>query len=81
VNGEKIWISTAQVTNKMLLPARTTPLEQVKRKTEGLSLFYTSPDRSRIEVRLIHKDGTACGGFEPALHPASSRSRHVILPC
>lgn len=57
VNGEKIWISTAQVTNKMLLLARTTPLEQVKRKTEGLSLFYTDLDRSRIEVRLIHKMG------------------------
>jgi len=57
VNGEKIWISTAQVTNKMLLLARTTPLDQVKRKTEGLSLFYTNLDRSRIDVRLIHKMG------------------------
>jgi acyl-CoA dehydrogenase len=57
VNGEKIWISTAQVANKMLLLARTTPLEEVKRKTEGLSLFYTNLDRSRIEVRLIHKMG------------------------
>jgi acyl-CoA dehydrogenase len=57
VNGEKIWISTAQVANKMLLLARTTPLDQVQRKTEGLSLFYTSLDRSRIEVRLIHKMG------------------------
>jgi acyl-CoA dehydrogenase len=57
VNGEKIWISTAQVTNKMLLLARTTPIDQVKRKTEGLSLFYTDLDRSKIEVRLIHKMG------------------------
>ena len=57
VNGEKIWISTAQVANKMLLLARTTPLEQVKRKTDGLSLFYTDLDRDRIEVRLIHKMG------------------------
>jgi acyl-CoA dehydrogenase len=57
VNGEKIWISTAQVSNKMLLLARTTPLDQVKRKTEGLSLFYTDLDRSKIEVRLIHKMG------------------------
>jgi acyl-CoA dehydrogenase len=57
VNGEKIWISTAQVANKMLLLARTTPLEQVKRKTEGLSLFYTDLDRSKIDVRLIHKMG------------------------
>jgi len=57
VNGEKIWISTAQVTNKMLLLARTTPLDQVKKKTEGLSLFYTDLDRSKIDVRLIHKMG------------------------
>jgi acyl-CoA dehydrogenase len=57
INGEKIWISTAQVANKMLLLARTTPLDQVKRKTEGLSLFYTDLDRSKIEVRLIHKMG------------------------
>jgi acyl-CoA dehydrogenase len=57
VNGDKIWISTAQVANKMLLLARTTPLDQVKRKTEGLSLFYTDLDRSKIEVRLIHKMG------------------------
>ncbi len=60
VNGEKIWISTAQVANKMLLLARTTPLDQVKRKTEGLSLFYTDFDRSKIDVRLIHKMGRHC---------------------
>src|SRR6195952_1002684 len=57
VSGDKIWISTAQVSNKMLLLARTTPLDQVKRKTHGLSLFYTDLDRSKIEVRLIHKMG------------------------
>ena len=57
VNGDKIWISTAQVSNKMLLLARTTPLDQVERKTHGLSLFYTDLDRAKIEVRLIHKMG------------------------
>ena len=57
VNGEKIWISTAQVSNKMLLLARTTALDQVKRKTDGLSLFYTRLDRSKVDVRLIHKMG------------------------
>jgi len=57
VNGRKIWISTAQVSNKMLLLARTTPLEQVKRKPDGLSLFYTQLDRAKVEVRLIHKMG------------------------
>ncbi len=57
VTGQKIWISTAQVATKVLLLARTTPLDQVKRKTDGLSLFYTDLDRSKVEVRLIHKLG------------------------
>jgi len=57
VSGTKIWTSTAQVANKILLLARTTPLEAVKRKTDGLSLFYTDLDRSRAEVRLIPKMG------------------------
>ena len=37
--------------------ARTTPLDEVKRRTEGLSLFYTDLDRSRVEVREIEKMG------------------------
>jgi acyl-CoA dehydrogenase len=57
LSGEKIWISTAQVANKMLILARTTPLDRARKKTDGLSLFYTSLDRSKIEVRLIHKMG------------------------
>ena len=39
VNGEKIWITNAHVADHMLLIARTTPLEEVKKKTEGLTLF------------------------------------------
>ena len=57
VNGEKIWISVARQANKMMLLARTTPLDQVKRKTDGLSLFFTDLDRARIEVREIQKMG------------------------
>jgi acyl-CoA dehydrogenase len=57
VNGEKIWISTAQVASKMLLLARTTPLDQCARKTEGLSLFYTDFDKAKIETRVIDKMG------------------------
>ena len=49
--------STAQVADKILLLARTTPLEEVKRPTEGLSLFYTDFDRSRITAREIDKMG------------------------
>ncbi|MCR9277141.1 MAG: acyl-CoA/acyl-ACP dehydrogenase [Pseudomonadaceae bacterium] len=57
VNGQKLWTTTAQVADKFLLLARTTPLDKVKRSTEGLTLFYTDFDRSRIEVREIAKMG------------------------
>ena len=57
VNGQKVWISTAQVAHKILLLARTTPLEEGKKPTEGLSLFYTDFDRSRVSVREIDKMG------------------------
>jgi acyl-CoA dehydrogenase len=57
VNGEKIWITNAHVADKMMLLARTTPLDQVKRKTDGLSLFFTDLDRTKIEHRLIPKMG------------------------
>ncbi|WP_326534991.1 acyl-CoA dehydrogenase family protein [Pseudorhodoferax sp.] len=56
VSGQKVWISTAQVANKILLLARTTPVEEA-RGTEGLSLFYTDLDRSTVEVREIEKMG------------------------
>src|SRR5579863_190408 len=48
VNGQKVWISSAQVAEKILLLSRTTPLEDVKSPTDGLSLFYTDLDRSHI---------------------------------
>jgi acyl-CoA dehydrogenase len=57
INGAKIWISTAQVADKMLILVRTTPVEQVRKPTQGLSLFYTALDRSHVEVRVIDKMG------------------------
>jgi acyl-CoA dehydrogenase len=57
VNGQKVWISTAQVAQKILLLARTTPLEEVKKPTQGLSLFYTDFDRQRVKVHEIEKMG------------------------
>ncbi|MGV2292540.1 acyl-CoA dehydrogenase family protein [Trinickia sp. YCB016] len=59
VSGQKVWISTAQVANKILLLARTTPIEEAS-GTQGLSLFYTDLDRARIEVREIEKMGRKC---------------------
>jgi acyl-CoA dehydrogenase len=57
VKGQKVWISTAQVAEKILLLARTTPLEEVRNPTRGLSLFYADFDRNRISVREIEKMG------------------------
>nr|WP_243652684.1 acyl-CoA dehydrogenase family protein [Novosphingobium sp. PhB165] len=57
VTGEKIWITNAHVADRMLLIARTTPLEEVKKKTDGLTLFYCKLDREKIETRLIPKMG------------------------
>jgi acyl-CoA dehydrogenase len=57
VNGQKIWTSTAQQADKIVLLARTTPLEDCAKPTDGLSLFYTDMDRTRVEVREIPKMG------------------------
>jgi acyl-CoA dehydrogenase len=57
VRGQKVWTSTAQVANKIMLLVRTTRLEDCKRPTDGISLFYTDLDRNRIEVKRIPKMG------------------------
>ena len=57
LSGQKVWISTAQVANKMLILARTTPAEDCPKPTFGLSLFYTDLDRQFVEVREIEKMG------------------------
>ena len=57
VHGQKVWTSTAQVANKIMLLTRTTKLEDCKRPTDGITIFYTDLDRSKIEVRRIPKMG------------------------
>jgi acyl-CoA dehydrogenase len=57
LSGRKIWISTAQVAEKMLILARTAALEEVARPSLGMSLFYTDLDRQAVEVREIPKMG------------------------
>jgi len=57
VEGQKVWTSTAQVANKIILLARTTKLEDCKRPTDGITLFYTDLDRSKIAVNRIPKMG------------------------
>ena len=57
VHGQKVWTSTAQVANKIMLLTRTTKLEDCARPTDGITIFYTDLDRSKIEVRRIPKMG------------------------
>ncbi|MBP0464005.1 acyl-CoA/acyl-ACP dehydrogenase [Roseomonas sp. PWR1] len=59
VNGRKIWTSTAQVANKVMLLTRTTRKEDARRPSDGITLFYTDLDRSRVEVKRIPKMGRA----------------------
>jgi acyl-CoA dehydrogenase len=57
VSGRKMWTSTAQEANKILLLTRTAPKSAGKKSTEGITLFYTDLDRSKVEVRRIPKHG------------------------
>lgn len=60
VNGQKVWTSTGQVANKIMLLARTTKIEDCAKPTDGISIFYTDMDRSKIEVTRIPKMGRKC---------------------
>ncbi|WP_421931133.1 acyl-CoA dehydrogenase family protein [Phenylobacterium sp.] len=57
ITGRKVWTTMAQRANKILIIARTTPKDQVRKATEGLSLFYTDFDRSKISATVIPKMG------------------------
>jgi acyl-CoA dehydrogenase len=59
ISGRKMWISTAQKANKMMVLTRTTPIDKCKRRTDGMTLFYTDLDRRYVEVRAIPKMGRA----------------------
>jgi acyl-CoA dehydrogenase len=50
VNGQKIWTSRAEHSDLMLLLARTTPREQIKKRTEGLSVFL-------VDMRTVKDKG------------------------
>ena len=90
ITGRKMWMSTAQRANKMMLLARTTPIEECKKRTDGMSLFYTDLDRKYVEVREIRKMGRAAvdsnavfidGLPVPAEHRigAEGRGFHILL--
>ena len=57
VHGQKVWTSTGQIANKIMLLTRTTKYEDCRKPTDGITIFYTDFDRSKIEVRRIPKMG------------------------
>jgi len=78
INGQKVWISTAQVAEKILILARTTPLEDVRKPTEGLSLFYTDLNRDCIEVREIEKMGRKAVDSNQVVSPGATIVPRVL---
>ncbi|GAB89677.1 acyl-CoA dehydrogenase family protein [Gordonia rhizosphera] len=57
VNGRKVWISKAMESEKILLLTRTTPYDEVEKKTDGMTLFLTDLDRAHVDIRPIKKLG------------------------
>lgn len=57
VNGRKVWISKAMESDKILLLTRTQSYDEVTKKTDGMTLFLTDLDRSRVDIRPIRKMG------------------------
>jgi acyl-CoA dehydrogenase len=57
VNGRKVWISKAIESEKILLLTRTQSYDEVAKKTDGMTLFLTDLDRSRVDIRPIPKMG------------------------
>jgi acyl-CoA dehydrogenase len=57
ISGRKMWTTMAQRATKMLIVARTTSKDQVKKATDGISLFYVDFDRAKIQATPIPKMG------------------------
>ncbi len=55
VNGQKVWISRVQHSDLMILLARTTPLDQVKKKSEGMSIFIVDLHQALKKGMTVRK--------------------------
>ena len=75
VNGRKVWISKALESEKILLLTRTTKFEDVERKTDGLTLFLTDLDRSKIDIQPDPQDGPKRGQLQRTVHRRSRGPR------
>ena len=78
INGQKIWTSRAEHSDLMLLLARTTPRDQVKKRTEGLSVFLVDMrDAKGLSIQPIR---TMMNHFASPTHSAAIRMRSVFMP-
>ena len=59
INGRKVFTTKAREAQRMLLLTRTTPFEQVQKKTDGMTLFFAELEPAAVEVRELHKLGRA----------------------
>ena len=57
IKGQKVWTSKAQESTKVLLLARTTPLAESARRTDGMTLFLANLDPKHVTIREIEKLG------------------------
>ncbi|HBQ22877.1 MAG: acyl-CoA dehydrogenase [SAR116 cluster bacterium] len=57
IHGQKIWTSTAQQADRVMLLARTSPRDEVSKSTDGLSLFFAPLDPKNVEIKEIPKMG------------------------
>lgn len=58
LNGQKIWITNVEVSDKILVVARTVKYEDVKRRTDGITIFLIDTDREGVSHSSIDKLGT-----------------------
>jgi len=65
INGQKIWTSRAEHSDLMLLLARTTPREQIKKRTEGLSLFL-------VDMKLAGGEGIKINPIRTMMNHATT---------
>ncbi|WP_274427139.1 acyl-CoA dehydrogenase family protein [Chelativorans sp. YIM 93263] len=78
VNGQKIWTSRAEHSDLMLLLARTTPKEEVKKATDGLSIFILDMNEARGNgltirpIRTMMNHGTTEVFFDNVRVPAEN---------
>ena len=80
VSGQKIWTSRAEYSDLMLLLARTTPRDQVKSKTEGLSIFLVDMRKVVGNGMTIKPIRTMMNHLASPMHSAAMRMRSAFIP-